>query len=58
MEEKLRALKLKKANLVDQMMMLSSISDHFYMQLGKIEASILIMEKQIIRKEKNPLDEN
>ena len=58
MEQKLQALKLKKAGLIDQMLMLSSISDHFYLQLGKIEVEILLLEKKIIQQAKNPLDEN
>ncbi|MBN8565224.1 MAG: hypothetical protein J0M25_00630 [Flavobacteriales bacterium] len=58
MEEKLRKLKLKKVQLVDQMSMLSSISDHFYTQLGKLEAEILKEEKEIVRQTKNTLDEN
>jgi hypothetical protein len=58
MEEKLQKLKLKKAVLMDQMSMLSSVDDHFYLQLGKLEAQIINMEKQIVRETKNTLDEN
>jgi SMC interacting uncharacterized protein involved in chromosome segregation len=57
MEKELRALKAKKVQLVDQMNMLSSISDHFYTQLGKIESEILKKEKEIVRSAANPLDD-
>ena len=45
----IQKLKLKKAVLVDQMMMLTGVSDHFYLQLGKLEAEILIQEKKLIQ---------
>lgn len=58
MEAKLRSLKLKKASLFDQMQMLSEISDDFYMRLGKVEAEIMLLEKEIVRATKNSLNEN
>lgn len=58
MEKKLRNLKLKKAKLIDQMLMLSSISDHFYIQLGKLEVDILLLDKKILSETKNDLDES
>ncbi len=57
MEKQLSSLKLKKVQLVDQMTMLSSISDHFYIQLGKLEVEILLLEKEILRTVKNPLED-
>ena len=57
MEKQLSSLKLKKVQLVDQMTMLSSISDHFYIQLGKLEVEIILLEKAIIRAAKNPLED-
>ena len=57
MEQKLRALKLKKVTLVSQMTMLSSISDHFYTQLGKLEVEIIQLERKIIQESKNPLSD-
>lgn len=58
MQQQLQKLKTKKALLIDQMSMLSSIDDHFYLQLGKLEAQIINLEKQMVRETKNPLDEN
>ena len=57
MEKQLSSLKLKKVQLVDQMTMLSSISDHFYIQLGKLEVEIILLEKEIVRTAKNPLED-
>ena len=57
MEKQLSSLKLKKVQLVDQMTMLSSISEHFYIQLGKLEVEIILLEKAIIRAAKNPLED-
>lgn len=57
MDQKLRALKAKKVMLVDQMTMLSSISDHFYIQLGKIEVDIILLEREVVRNTKNPLSD-
>jgi hypothetical protein len=56
MEEQLRKLKLKKALLVDQMLMLSSIGDKFYLQLGKVETEIILLELKIIQAVENDLD--
>jgi hypothetical protein len=55
MQSKLHSLKLKKSILFDQMTMLSEISDSFYIQLGKVEAEILLLEKQIIRSTENDI---
>lgn len=57
MQEKLRSAKLKKARLLEQMSMLSSVSDHFLLQLGKVEYEILTLERELVRKTKNPLDD-
>lgn len=58
MEGKLRALRLKKAQLFEQMEMLSSVSDSMYLSFGKVESEIMFLEKQILRETKNDLDEN
>ena len=58
MKEKLRLLKLKRARLLSEIEMLTEVSDLMYRNLGKTEADIYLMEKQIIREIKNPLDEN
>lgn len=57
-QEKLNALNLKRAKLISQLEMLSTPSTDFYSQLGKCEAEIHLLKKQIIRESKNPLDEN
>lgn len=57
MEVNLRNAKLKKAKLLEQMSMLSSVSDHFLLQLGKVEYEILNLERELVRKTKNPLDD-
>lgn len=48
MEEHLRKLELKKALLVDQLLMLSEVSDSFYLRLGKLEVEIILLKKQIL----------
>lgn len=58
MDAKLRALRLKKAQLFEQMEMLSSVSDTMYSSFGKVESEIMFLEKQILRETKNDLDEN
>lgn len=58
MEGKLRALRLKKAQLFEQMGMLAEISGDMYKQFGKLESDIMFLEKQILRETKNDLDEN
>lgn len=48
MEAQLRNLELKKAMLVDQLLMLSEVSDKFYLQLGKLEVEIILLKKKIL----------
>lgn len=58
MEKELQKLKLQKVQLLDQMSMLSSISESFYTQLGKLEAKIIILQKKILQETKNDLDQD
>lgn len=58
MEQELQKLKLKKVQLLEQMSMLSSISENFYTQLGKLEAKIIILQKKILQETKNDLDQD
>jgi len=58
MQQELQKLKLKKVQLVDQMSMLSSISESFYTKLGKVEADIILLEKKILRETKNDLEQD
>ncbi|MES2813240.1 MAG: hypothetical protein V4670_12270 [Bacteroidota bacterium] len=58
MENKLRSLKLKKARLFSEIESLSSVSELMFLNFGKVEAEILLLEKQIVRETKNHLDEN
>lgn len=53
LENKLRNLKLKKAMLFSNIESLSEIDDSLFTQFGKVEAEILKIEKQIVRKTEN-----
>lgn len=53
MEEKLRSLKLKKARLFSNIEMLSEVNECTFTEFGKLEAEIMKLEKQIIRKTEN-----
>lgn len=56
-QQTLNNLKLKRANLLMQLDMLSSVSNEFYQKLGKVEADIFILERKIIRETKNYLED-
>jgi len=56
MENKLRTLKLKKAMLFSNIESLSQIDDSLFTQFGKVEAEILKVEKQIVRKTENQFE--
>lgn len=56
-QQKLNDLKLKRANLLVQLDMLSSVSNEFYQKLGKVEADIFILERKIIRETKNDFED-
>lgn len=59
MQEKMRALKLKKARLWSDIESLSEVNDATYARFGKLQADIMKLEKEIVRENKNPLhDEN
>lgn len=57
-QEQLNSLQLKRATLLSQLEMLSSISPEFYKQLGKVEADLFLLERKMIRETKNQIDEN
>ena len=57
MEEKLRNLKLKKAQLFANIEMLSEVNESAFTEFGKLEAQIMQLEKLILR-EKHPQDED
>lgn len=56
-QEKLNHLQLQRANLLSQLEMLSSASNDFYQQLGKVEADLFLLNRKIIREVKNTIDE-
>ena len=56
-QQTLNNLKFKRANLLVQLDMLSSVSNEFYQKLGKVEADIFILERKIIRETKNDFEE-
>lgn len=56
MENKLRTLKLKKAMLFDNIEMLSEVNESTFTEFGKVEAEILKLEKQIVRKTENQFE--
>jgi chromosome segregation ATPase len=58
LEEKLRTLKLRKARLFLNIEMLSEVNDSTFTQFGKLQAEIMKLEKEILRKTENPLDES
>lgn len=58
MEEKLQELRLKKATLFSQIEMLSEVSDSMFIRFGKLEAEIMLLEKQIVRQTQNFGDED
>lgn len=56
-QEKLNSHQIKRANLLSQLEMLSSASNDFYQQLGKVEADLFLLKQKIIREVKNTIDE-
>jgi hypothetical protein len=56
LENKLRNLKLKKAMLFANIESLSEIDDSLFTQFGKVEAEILKVEKEIVRKIENQFE--
>lgn len=57
-QSKLQTLYLKKARIFANIEMLSQVNDQAYLELGKVQADIMRLEKQLLREAKNPLDEN
>ena len=58
MEAKLRTLKLKKARLFANIEMLSEVNESTFTEFGKLEAEIMKLDKQILRDNKNTLDDD
>jgi len=58
MEQKLAALKLKKARQFSDIESLSEVSDSAYLQFGKTVVQIMKLEKQLVRETKNHINEN
>ena len=56
MEEKLRTLKLKKARLFANIEMLSEVNECTFTEFGKLEAEIMKLEKEIVRKTENQFE--
>lgn len=57
MVAELNKLKLKRATLLAQVDMLSSVSDSLYFQIGKVEVEIRFLERKILQENKNKFDE-
>jgi len=53
LENKLRTQKLKKALLFSNIEMLSEVNESTFAEFGKVEAEIMKLEKQIVRKVDN-----
>jgi hypothetical protein len=58
MSEKLRVLKIKKAQLWSNIEALSEVSDSMFLNFGKTVAEIMKLEKEMARETKNIFDEN
>ena len=52
---KLRDLRLKKALLLDKIESVLEVEESLFLELGKIEAELLMVQKKIIRATVNPL---
>lgn len=57
LQQKLRALKLRKATQFAHIEMLSEVDDSAFLKFGKLEAEIMKIEKQLVRENKNIFDE-
>ena len=56
LENKLRTLKLKKAMLFSNIEMLSEVNESTFTEFGKLEAEIMKLEKQLVRKTENLIE--
>ena len=56
LENKLRTLKLKKAMLFSNIEMLSEVNESTFTEFGKLEAEIMKLEKQLVRKTENQFE--
>lgn len=57
-QQELQALKIRRSTLLSQLEMLSSASPEFYEKLGRVEANIFIMERELLREVKNVINED
>lgn len=57
LENNLRDLKLKKAMLFSNIESMSEVNDSLYLQLGKVQAKIMVTQKEILKSVKNVLEE-
>ena len=55
LELKLRDLRLKKALIFDKIESVLEVEESLFLELGKIEAELLMVQKKIIRATLNPL---
>ncbi|WP_289659526.1 hypothetical protein [Flavobacterium panacagri] len=53
LEEDITRLKIRKALILGEIEMLSFVNDSVYTRFGKIEAELLIKEKQLLREKEN-----
>ena len=56
MEVKLRSLELRKARLFATIEMLSDVNESTFTEFGKLEAEIMKLEKQLVRKTENQFE--
>jgi len=52
-QQQLNNLEIKRATLLSQLGMLSSVSEDFYTRLGKVEADIFLLKQKMLREVKN-----
>jgi hypothetical protein len=52
-QQQLNSLQLKRATLLSQLEMLSSVSSEFYEKLGRVEADIHLLKTKMLREVKN-----
>jgi hypothetical protein len=57
-QQQLNSLEWKRAKLLGQLEMLSSVSNEFYQNLGKVEADIFLLKRKMIREVKNITNED
>lgn len=58
LQTQLQSLKLKRAQLYEQVDMLATVSESLFLQIGKIEVEIHFMERKVLQENKDQFDEN